>query len=224
MQPALELCWEFTPRDLFEEPFLIQHLGCEIALDLGSATATIPKLGLSEDEDLRPRVERFVTGLFLGAMLQDHTLYELSRPRVTTLNADGSRGLVIDCEPGHVRFRGLRADILYTNEKGEVVDTRRERIAHKQRLGKLAAHLTASDETLSRMLRSYNAAVRDPVDELIHPAALEFVERDPFELEIPVAQHARDPRPHVLRPLLARGVSVGAELQIDPPDVVRLLV
>ena len=46
------------------------------------------------------------------------------------------------------------------------------------------------------------------VDEAIHAAALEFVERDPFELELVVAEHARDPRPHVFRLLLDRGIGV----------------
>ena len=47
------------------------------------------------------------------------------------------------------------------------------------------------------------------MDELFHPPALEFVERDPFELEIVVPEHARDPRPHVFRPLLDRGIGIG---------------
>ena len=62
------------------------------------------------------------------------------------------------------------------------------------------------------------------MDEAIHAAALEFVERDPFEIELVVAEHARDPRPHILRLLLDRGIGIAAELQIDAPDVVGLLV
>ena len=44
------------------------------------------------------------------------------------------------------------------------------------------------------------------MDKPVHAAALEFVERDPFELELVVAEHARDPRPHIFRLLLDRGV------------------
>ena len=62
------------------------------------------------------------------------------------------------------------------------------------------------------------------VDELVHPAALEFVERDPFEIELVVPEHARDPRPHIFRPLLDRRIGIRMELQVDPPDVVRLPV
>ena len=62
------------------------------------------------------------------------------------------------------------------------------------------------------------------MDELVHPPALELVERDPFELEILVAEHARDARPHVFRPLFDGGIGIRMQLQVDAPDVVRLLV
>src|SRR5215469_9217572 len=44
------------------------------------------------------------------------------------------------------------------------------------------------------------------VQEAIHATALELVERDPLELELVMAEHARDPRPHVVRLLLDRGI------------------
>ena len=62
------------------------------------------------------------------------------------------------------------------------------------------------------------------VDEAVHAPALELVERNPFELELVVTQHACDPRPHIVGLLLDRGIGIAAELQVDAPDVVRLLV
>ena len=62
------------------------------------------------------------------------------------------------------------------------------------------------------------------VDESRHTPALEFVERDPFEIEPVVAEHARNPRPHEFRLLLDRGVGAAIKLQVDAPDIVRLLV
>ena len=62
------------------------------------------------------------------------------------------------------------------------------------------------------------------VNEFVHPAALEFVKRDPLEIEFFVPEHARDPRPHIFGPLLDRRIGIRMELQIDPPDIVRLLV
>lgn len=168
MRPALELRWEFTPKDLFEDTFVTQQYGCEIMVALGTVVATIPNAALLNDTDLRLKIERYVAGLFLGAMLQAHTAYELSRPSVSTLHADGSRGVIIECETGHAECRGYPPDIRYTNVDGKIVDTRKNRVDHKRRLSELAAKLIYEDETLARMLRSYNNAVRDPADELIH--------------------------------------------------------
>src|ERR1700741_3037261 len=62
------------------------------------------------------------------------------------------------------------------------------------------------------------------MDEAVHAAALELVKRDPFKVELVMAEHTRDPRPHLLRLLLDQGIGIAAELQVDPPDIVRLLV
>src|SRR6516164_10605734 len=62
------------------------------------------------------------------------------------------------------------------------------------------------------------------MDEAVHAPALEFIERDPFELELVVAKHAGDPRPHIVWLLLVRGIDIAVELQVDAPDVVGLLV
>ncbi len=62
------------------------------------------------------------------------------------------------------------------------------------------------------------------VDKFLHPTTLEFVERDPFEVELLMPEHTRDPWPHIFRPLLDRSIRIRIELQIDPPDAVRLLV
>ncbi|MGY4300173.1 hypothetical protein ACVWXN_008268 [Bradyrhizobium sp. i1.4.4] len=39
-----------------------------------------------------------------------------------------------------------------------------------------------------------------------------------------MTEHARDPRPHVLRLLLDDGIGIAIELEIDAPDVVGLTV
>ena len=63
-------------------------------------------------------------------------------------------------------------------------------------------------------------AMHEPVD----APALEGIERDPFQLEIAVTQHALDARDDVFRLLLDLGIRLRPQLQVDAPDVVRLLV
>src|SRR5437868_11745933 len=62
------------------------------------------------------------------------------------------------------------------------------------------------------------------VDEFVHAAALESVKRYPLEIEVAMPKHPRDPGPDIFRSLLDRRIGIGMELQIDTPDVIRLLV
>ena len=61
--------------------------------------------------------------------------------------------------------------------------------------------------------------------EAVEPAALEGVDRDPFERELVVgAEHLPQARHDALGLLLRDRIGVRAELEVDAPDVVRLLV
>ncbi len=62
------------------------------------------------------------------------------------------------------------------------------------------------------------------MDKAFHAAALKFVQRDPFEGKVVMAEHAHDPRPYIFRLFLGHGIGVGTELQVNPPNIVRLTV
>lgn len=168
MLPSLQLRWEYSPADFFEGTVEIRQPGYEVTVDSGAVVATIEQAALEVDQTLRKRVESKVAGLFLGAQLQAHVAYDLSRPSVTNLNADGSKGAVIECVPGRAEAKGMRADIRFTRQDGTIVDTKQDRVQRKLHLAEIAARFAETDETLSRMLRSYDVAVRDPLDELVH--------------------------------------------------------
>ena len=94
----------------------------------------------------------------------------------------------------------------------------------RQILGVLEPGIGAAGAERRDLMRGIAGKDHPAMDELVHPPALEFVQRDPFEIELVMAEHARDPRPHVLRQLFDRRIGKTIELQIDPPDVVGLLV
>ena len=62
------------------------------------------------------------------------------------------------------------------------------------------------------------------MDEPVDAAAVEGIDADPVEFEGTSADHLLDPWDHDLRLLLDFGVGLGAELQVDTIDIVRLLV
>lgn len=168
MAALLELRWEFTPTTLFEEAFAYDFEQCKIAVDQGVVIATLPLIGDDTKSNLRKLAESHVESLFLGAQVAAHVSCELSRPRVSTLHEDGSRGYIIECEPGIFQIRGGQVDIRYTRSDGTVVDTQRDRIEHKHRMSRGAATHGPHNAALARMLRSYRSAIGDTEDELIH--------------------------------------------------------
>jgi hypothetical protein len=168
MTPAVELRWTYTPADFFEKSFIVRQAGYEVSIEPGVIVATIERAALEADITLRAKVELSVTNMFIGVQVQSHSCYDLATPSVTNLNADGSRGFVLECKPGRYGFGGMRADLRYTGKDGIVIDTKDERIQQKLHFAQLAASLCPVDKTLSLMLQSYNAAVRDPAGEFIH--------------------------------------------------------
>ena len=93
-----------------------------------------------------------------------------------------------------------------------------------QVLGILQPGIGAAGAERRHLVRGIAGEDDAAVDELVHSPALEFVQRDPFEIELVVPEHAGDARPHVLRQLFDIGIGKAVELQVDAPDVVRLLV
>src|SRR6185369_10446510 len=91
-------------------------------------------------------------------------------------------------------------------------------------LGVLEPRVGAARAERRDLMRGIAGKNHPAMDEPVHPPALEFVERDPLELELVMAKHARDPRPHVVRLLLDDWIGIAAELKIDAPDIVGLAV
>lgn len=168
MPATLELRWEFTPETLFEDRLTCDLAECKITVDQGVVVASLPLIDGETKSALREAVESFVESLFLGVQIVAHMQCQLSGPSVSTLQDDGSRGYIIECEPGTIQIRGGRVDIRYVRSDGTVVDTRRDRVERKHRLSRAAAIYAPSDEALARMLRSYRSAIADAEDELIH--------------------------------------------------------
>ena len=168
MSGTLEIRWLFTPKTLFEDSLQVSVSGCSIKVSEGEVLASIPLVDAETISALRSEVESFVGLLFLGVQIADPVQYQLRRPAVSTLHADGSRGAIIECETGTARATGGKVDIRCTNDDGTTVDTRKDRVERKHALSKTAAFLASKDKPLARMLRSFRSAMADPEDELVH--------------------------------------------------------
>jgi len=157
--------WTYSPVDYFEEPVQISNKDYDLTIRDGKVEAKIshdprPELSDQLDTELRFR--------FQGIQLISQKPYKLSGPTVSCRHAEGKRTIFL---AGTCVAKGsvLQADVIITDKNGNIVaDTRTERIERKQSLGALAAKYGGRDTVARKILQSYNTAVDDPDNCLVH--------------------------------------------------------
>jgi hypothetical protein len=97
-----------------------------------------------------------------------HKGYELAKPSLIRVRADGRRDYFVELEPAVIRVIAGSVDTLVTDRDGNVIaDSRKERADRKKSIAeRISAH--SGDAVLSLMLSSYDNAVRDADNELVH--------------------------------------------------------
>ncbi len=163
------LAWTFSPPDYFEEPLNISCHGCTISIADGKAEAKIDSDLYDADPSIRQRLHDDLNGRFLGAQMLTHRAYELSGSTRTVVHPDGHKDIFVELKGvSGVVFAGT-LDVRVTDANGNVVsDSRRDRIERKKTLAELVAKHYSTDVLLASLLRSDDAAVRDPDNELVH--------------------------------------------------------
>ncbi len=169
MNAVVVLEWQFSPPDYFEEPINISRHDYTMSIADGKVEARIDSAIFDADPSLRQALHDGVNDRFLGVQLLSHRAYELSSSTMTRLHSDGRRDIYLDAEPGRLVLSGVPIDIQVTDKDGNVVvDSRRDRIAKKKSLAELVSTYRGTDGLLASLLRSYDAGVRDPDNELVH--------------------------------------------------------
>ncbi|MEW4490750.1 23S rRNA (adenine(2030)-N(6))-methyltransferase RlmJ [Thalassoglobus sp. JC818] len=165
MEQTVIVEWTFTPDDFFEEPFTIEFDRCKLEIESSKVSTNIQPSEFTEA--LKHSLHRNLHDHFRGVMLASHKEFELSQPLVSRLHDDGHR--VVELSGTCVIKSGGSVDCIVTNGDGVVIrDTRAERIAKKQKTATRIAGSIQSDVLVPVLVASYEAAVRDPDNELIH--------------------------------------------------------
>ena len=169
MNAVVLLEWKFSPSDFFEQ---VSEICCQdqtITISDGHAQAKLDAAIYDADPDIRQRLHDALNDRFLGEQLFTHRAYELSRSTVSRLHPDGQRHVFLEPEPLQIGVSCGTIDIRVTDKDGNVIaDSKRDRIEKKQCFADLVAACRSRDETAASLLRSYDAAVRDPNNELVH--------------------------------------------------------
>jgi hypothetical protein len=163
------LAWAFSPADYFEE--LTEIHGGDYAMKIadGKVEAQIDAAVFDRDPSIRRALDEALNDRFLGVQLLVHQAYTLSKSSMARIDGEGRRTIFVEPGPATLLLQAGRPDLMMTDKDGKVVlDTRKDRIERKRKLAELSERHSPKDELLRSLLRSYQAAVYDPGNELVH--------------------------------------------------------
>lgn len=168
-EDVVVLEWKFSPLDYFEESIQINRDDYVMSIDKGTVEARIRPEVYDKDQNMRDKLTAALNDRFLGVQLFSHKTYELSKASMYRLHPDGRRDVTMFLEPGVLKVTGKGIDFTLNDKDGNVIrDSKRERIQKKQEFAELAEKYRQRNTLVASMLQSYNNAVNDPDNELVH--------------------------------------------------------
>ncbi|GAB4239664.1 MAG: hypothetical protein Kow00109_14570 [Acidobacteriota bacterium] len=168
MSALVILEWTFKPPDYFEEPIEIVYRDHTLTITRGKAEAKLDPVLFDANPAISRTLHDQLNDMFIGVEVVTHRPYQISRPATKRLCPDGRQGVFLIVEPARVTMTA-NPDVQVRDKNGNIIaDSRRERIEKKKTLAELVRRYRLQDETLAVLLRSYDAAVRDPDNELVY--------------------------------------------------------
>jgi hypothetical protein len=169
MTKTVILEWNFSPSNCFEEPIEISRENYVMVIEDGKATATIDYTTFNNNPSLRQELHDSLNNRLLGVQLFSHVPYELSHSKKIHIDADGYKHIFIELSSGTYAITGGNVDFRHTDKDGNIIsDSKRDRVKKKKGLAELIAIHMPSDPLVAALLSSYQTAVTDPNNELVH--------------------------------------------------------
>ena len=169
MNAVVVLEWKFSPPDYFEEAIEISRQDYSMTIADGKVQAKIDSAIYEANPSMRRALHDALNDRFLSVQLLTHRAHELFSSTMTRVHPDGHRDIFMETEPGRYAISGNAVDFQVIDKDGNVIsDSKRDRIEKKKSLAELVTTHSAADGLLASLLRSYDAAVRDPNNELVH--------------------------------------------------------
>ena len=167
MNAVVVLNWQFSPANYFGEPIRIDCHDHSMIIADGKAEARIGSAAYDEDSSMREALHEELEDRFLAAQLVDHRAYELSKSRMTRVNADGHKEVYVEDNIG-VSLRASIAIQVLDKDGNVVVDSKRNRSEKIKSLQRPISAHRPTDVLLDSLLQSFHTAINDPGNELVH--------------------------------------------------------
>ncbi len=159
--------WKYTPKDFFEENIDINNDEYHMSISDGKIVAQIlPNVG-DPRPILKEQIHNEICARFAGVQLSTHEPYQLSEPSVSRHNSNGT---TVYMETLSMSMKLTpSADFRITDKNGNVeYDSKIDRIKKKRLFASLATKYNKSNTVARSLLSSYERAVSDPSNELVH--------------------------------------------------------
>ncbi len=168
MEDTVVLEWVFSPADYFDQELEIPQNGYVLRIANGKVAVEVASSAYDKDPNYRKVLHKKVNRIFLVAQVLSHRSYTLSEPSMGRHDSEGRPGLFITPEPATCTVSTVGPDVIIKDEDGKIISsTRLDRQEWLKEHAAIAVRFS-DDTTLTAMLASYDAAVSDPSDELIH--------------------------------------------------------
>lgn len=167
MKPIVYLEWSYTPKNYFEEPLVVEKEGYKLEADAGKAKAFLHEELQGSDSAVFDKIHEELENCFQAVQIVTHKGYSLSRYSLFKEYPDGRKD--VNIFPGTdncLIFEG-KADIKCTKSDGTVEDAKAARLDEERLLIALISKFRG-DKVGDAILNSYDSAVKEPTNELIH--------------------------------------------------------
>lgn len=166
---TIQLEWQYSPGTYLEEAIQISFEGGHLEIKDGVAIAKLDPVIYGSNSSLQEDLTRRIADRLHAVQIMTHKDFELSKPSRTDVREDGKINQFIEVEPVAITISVGTVDQIVKDKYGNVVfDSKRERLEKQARVASLIDKHRNSDATLDQMLKSYQKAVKDPDDELVH--------------------------------------------------------
>ena len=170
MDEIVLLEWSYTPSDYLEEAEVLNYKNVEISISKGKIEAKVKADNFDENPNLRNELHIEIESYFLGMQIFTNKPYELSKnPSMTRQYPNGRRDIYLSMEGGIIVSGSMQVNFIVKDKNGTIIkDSRKERIEKKREFAVLVAKHRPKNINVGKMVDSYNNAIRDQNNELVH--------------------------------------------------------
>lgn len=161
--------WKYTPESYIEEPIQISGEGFELSISDGVALAKINPSFYEENPEIGETLTGLIESRLLAVQIMSHGDFTLSKPSRSDLREDGSKNIFLEVDPIVIKMSVGTVDLVIRDKDGNIVsDSKRDRLKKQKWFAETVNKHRDVDSTLDQMLKSYQNAVKDPDNELVH--------------------------------------------------------